>query len=308
MTKDLIKDKNEIGKHIPIMLEDVINGLNIKPDDLIIDCTANRGGHSKEFLKYINEDGLLICNDLDNIALDELKNDIQLTYNNKNVVYSNDNFADIKNILQKNNILKVDKIFADLGVSSQDIDKSGRGFTFMKDEPLLMTYFNEVDDNKINAMDIVNNWSENIIADILYNFADETYGRRIAKEIINARKNKKISTTFDLVEIIRNSTPSGYHNRKTHFATKTFQALRMATNREIDNIISLIASTNQILSLGGRIAIITFHSIEDRIVKQKAKEFGLKMLTKKPISPNRKEVLENRRSRSAKLRIYEYNI
>lgn len=300
-------DQNVEGMHIPILVNEVMVGLNIKPSDIIIDCTANRGGHSKEILKYLDSNGLLICNDLDQTALKELKEELSVM-KDKSIIYTNDNFANIEQILESLKIKKVDKIFADLGISSQEVDISGRGFSFQKDEPLLMTFRSNPEEETLTAEEIVNNWSEELIADILYNFADETYARRIARQIVKSRRQKNIKTTFDLVNIIKEATPKYYHHQKTHYATKSFQALRMATNTEIDNIIKLLESTNMILSLGGRIAILTFHSVEDRIVKQKAKELGLKMVYKKPLTPSREELLRNRRARSAKLRIYEYNI
>lgn len=312
MTNENVKSENQnvAGLHIPIMITEVINGFEIKPNDIVVDCTTNRGGHSIEFIRQLSEGGRLICIDLDSEALEEAKinlSDISKTKNIK-IDFLNINFADISEGLQKVDINKVNIIFADLGFSSQELDISGRGFTFQKDEPLLMTFASGINDDTLTARDIVNKWGEDLIADILYNFADETYSRRIARKIVEVRKSRKIETTFDLVSIIKESTPTAYHNRRTHFATKTFQALRMATNKEVDNIIKLLENSKEILSVSGKIGFITFHSIEDRIVKKKANELGLKMVTKKPIEPGREEIKKNPRSRSSKLRIYELNI
>jgi 16S rRNA (cytosine1402-N4)-methyltransferase len=204
-------------------------------------------------------------------------------------------------------IAHVDGILADLGISSQELDESGRGFSFNKDEPLLMTFIAKPEEDVTTAYDIVNFWSESTIADILYGFADEKYSRRIAKAIVESRENTPIATTFQLVEIIKNATPTLYHHKKTHFATRTFQALRMAVNDELGGIGDLITSLPNILASNGRACIITFHSTEDRVVKNglRAHNDTLRPITKKPITPNTEELENNIRARSAQLRIVE---
>lgn len=311
-------DKNEAGKHIPIMLTQCVEGLDIKEDDIVIDCTVNRGGHAKEFIKKLGKDGILICIDLDSEALKEaeenINKDIEKLYIVKNlrpkVFYVNNNFSNLEIILKELNIEKVDKIFADFGLSSQELDISGRGFSFMRDEPLLMTFKSESSinsDEDTTARDIVNYWGEESIANILFNFADERYSRRIAKGIVDARKIKSINTTFELIEIIKSSTPFAYHKLKTNPATRTFQALRMAANDEIGAIVKLLHSSLKVINENGRLAVLTFHSTEDRIVKHTARDIGFKQINKKAIIAEREEVRENVRSRSAKLRIYEKN-
>jgi 16S rRNA (cytosine1402-N4)-methyltransferase len=310
-------DKNEAGKHIPIMLKECTEGLDIKPSDIIVDCTVNRGGHAKEFVKKLGKGGVLICIDLDAKALKEAEENINLELTSANILkdskpkifYVNNNFSNLEAILKELNIEKVDKIFADLGISSQEIDISGRGFSFMRDEPLLMTFKVEegITEDDTTARDVVNYWGEESIANILFNFADERYSRRIAKGIVEARKVKSINTTFELVEIIKASTPFAYHKLKTNPATRTFQALRMAVNDEIGAVIKLLNSISGILSENGRFVVLTFHSTEDRIVKHTARDLGLKQVNKKAIIAEREEVRENVRSRSAKLRIYEKN-
>jgi 16S rRNA (cytosine1402-N4)-methyltransferase len=306
------KDMNEAGKHIPIMLTQCIEGLEIKEGDIVVDCTVNRGGHAKEFAKKLSKNEVLICIDLDSDALKEAEANINLELNDNEskpkIFYVNNNFSNLEIILKELGIEKVDKIFADFGLSSQELDVSGRGFSFMRDEPLLMTFKTEANinsDEDTTARDIVNYWGEESIANILFNFADERYSRRIAKGIIDARKIKTINTTFELVEIIKSSTPFAYHKLKTNPATRTFQALRMAVNDEIGAIVSLLNSSLKVLTENGRLAVLTFHSTEDRIVKHTARDIGFKQINKKAIIAEREEVKENVRSRSAKLRIYE---
>ncbi len=307
-------DQNVPGLHMPIMLSECIEMLDIKASDIVIDCTVNRAGHAIEILKKLSATGVLICIDLDQEALREAENNINIYTNTllesgkkdmAKIYYVNDNFANIKNIISGLGFEKVDKIFADLGISSQEIDVSGRGFTFQKDEPLLMTFKSELDENTLTAKEIVNTWSEKTIADIIYNFADERYSRNIAKKIYEYRKTKEIDTTFELVDIIKKATPFAYHRSKTHFATRTFQGLRMAVNKEIDSVITLIKDGKDILKDGGRLVLLTFHSTEDRIVKLKAKELDFKSINKKPIISSDQEISKNIRSRSAKLRTYE---
>jgi 16S rRNA (cytosine1402-N4)-methyltransferase len=203
----------------------------------------------------------------------------------------------------------VDRILLDLGLSSFQLDDGGRGFTFRKDEPLLMTMKKNPDENDLTAMDIVNTWEEKTIADIIYGFGEEKYSRKIAKAIVESREQKKIKTTFDLVEIIEKSVGHLYKKSKIHPATKTFQALRIATNAELTNLEMFIKKSFERLSRGGRIAIITFHSLEDRIVKRSFVELKQKgyaeLITKKPIVPTVEETKSNPRARSSKLRIIE---
>ena len=309
--KERKTDKNIAGKHIPILLEECVNGLDIKEGDTVVDCTVNRAGHAKEIVKKLGGSGKLICIDLDAAALKEAKEEIGAVLKNQEskpeIFYVNDNFSNLENILSTLSIEKVNKIFADLGISSQEIDISGRGFSFLRDEPLLMTFKTEenITENDATAKEIVNTWEEESIANVLYNFADERYSRRIAKGIVEVRKIKEINTTFELIEIIKNSTPYAYHKLKSHPATRTFQALRMAVNDEVGAVIKLLNSSLNVLSDDGRMALLTFHSTEDRIVKHTARDIGLKQINNKPLTANRDEVLENIRSRSAKLRIYE---
>jgi 16S rRNA (cytosine1402-N4)-methyltransferase len=301
-------NQNVAGEHIPVMLEETISGLNIQPGDIVVDCTTNRAGHSIEIVKAIGPAGILVCIDLDEKALEEAEQKLSKIKNSPKVIYMNKNFREIKSILSDLQIEKVDAVVADLGLSSQELDISGRGFTFQKDEPLLMTFTSKVLDDQVTAKDIVNLWQEETLADIIYYFADERYAKRIAKKIVETRKEKEINTTFELVSIIEEAVHKNYTHSKIHPATKTFQALRMAVNDEVGSMKDLVNSLPDVLRIGGRASIITFHSIEDRIVKQTAREQKfLKSINKKPLTPSESELKNNPRSRSAKLRIYEYN-
>ena len=293
--------------HLPVLLTESIEGLSIKEGGVYVDCTTNRGGHSVEIAKRLGETGTLICIDLDQTALKEAEEKLAQVKNAPKIHFIHSNFRHIESIIQKLGFTHVDGILADLGLSSQELDSSGRGFSFRFDEPLMMTFDATPTEDMTTAHDIVNYWSESTIADIIYGFSDETYARRIAKNIVDAREKKLIETTFELVDIIAKSVPSVYRHRKTHFATKTFQALRMATNDELGSINELLEALPKVLASNGRACIITFHSTEDRVVKQgfRKHEETLKPITKKAIIPTEKELDENVRARSAQLRIVE---
>jgi 16S rRNA (cytosine1402-N4)-methyltransferase len=292
--------------HIPVLLHESIDGLLVKPGGTYVDCTTNRAGHSYELASRLGKSGTLICIDLDQEALDEAKKKLEELKDGPKVHYVCSNFRHIRSILEGLKIVKVDGILADLGLSSQELDSSGRGFAFRYDEPLLMTFKVNPEEDETTAYDIVNFWSETTIADVLYGFADETYSRRIAHRIAEARKESPIESTHQLVDIIASAVPAAYRHRKTHFATKTFQALRMAVNDELGSIQDLLVSLPHILASGGRIAVITFHSTEDRIVKQGFRSLpDFKIITKKAISPGEEELKANPRARSAQLRIAE---
>jgi 16S rRNA (cytosine1402-N4)-methyltransferase len=293
--------------HIPVLLNESIEGLNIKEGGIYIDCTTNRGGHSIKIAKALKKNGTLICIDLDKVALKEAEQEIRKIKNVPTLHFIHSNFRHLPSILKELGISHVDGILADLGLSSQELDDSKRGFSFRFDEPLLMTYDANPTEDVTTAFDIVNYWSESTIADILYGFADETYRGRIASAIVKRREEKQIKTTFELVDVIASAVPALYRHRKTHFATKTFQALRMAANDELGSINDLIESLPNILASNGRACIITFHSTEDRIVKQglRARNDTLRAITKKAIVPSDEEIQRNPRARSAQLRIVE---
>jgi 16S rRNA (cytosine1402-N4)-methyltransferase len=293
--------------HIPVLLNESIEGLNIQAGGAYVDCTTNRGGHSAEIAKALGKDGTLICIDLDQNALAEAKEVLSKIKNAPTVHFIHSNFRHLPSILKDLKLTHVNGILADLGLSSQELDESGRGFSFRFDEPLTMTFDAKPGEDMVTAYDIVNTWSESTIADVLYGFSDETYSRRIAHRIAEARMEKAIATTHQLVDIIAGAVPAVYRHRKTHFATKTFQALRMATNDELGSINDLLECLPNVLASRGRACIITFHSTEDRIVKHglRAHSETLKAITRKAIVPTSEELHNNPRSRSAQLRIVE---
>jgi 16S rRNA (cytosine1402-N4)-methyltransferase len=293
--------------HIPVLKDESINGLLIESGDVVVDGTLGAAGHTKEIIDRYENKVKIIAFDLDKDAIE--RSILFLKEKKKDVVFVNRGFQEIDEVLLELNIDFVDRIILDLGISSFQIEESQRGFSFLRDEPLLMTMKEKPKDTDLTAYDIVNTWEEESLADIIYGFGEEKYSRKIAKKIVEARKEKEIKTTFDLVEIIEKAVGQNYRRLKIHPATRTFQALRIATNSELVNLEQVIEKSVKILKGNGRLAIITFHSLEDRIVKKafvKLKEEGLvKIITKKPIIPSDEELKINPRSRSAKLRIIE---
>jgi 16S rRNA (cytosine1402-N4)-methyltransferase len=293
--------------HIPVLRDESIDGLEIKSGDIIIDGTLGGGGHTFEIIRRFGSGVKIIGLDLDHDALDRAKSLIKDI--SHDVVFRTIGFQEMDKVLDELNIVHVDRILLDLGISSFQLEVAGRGFSFMKDEPLLMTMKKDPDASDLTARDIVNTWEEKTIADIIYAFGEEKYSRRIAKVIVEARKEKSIETTFDLVGILDKAVGRSYRGLKIHPATRTFQALRIATNSELTNLENVIENGFNRLSKGGRMAIITFHSLEDRIVKRafvSLKEKGYAhIVTKKPIIPSENEIKENPRARSSKLRVIE---
>lgn len=294
-------------KHIPVLLNETIDGLTIHPGEVVVDGTLGGGGHTISILDRFGKDVKMICLDLDSDAISRVKEKVK--DKNFDITFENEGFQDLEKILKNLGIEKVDKIMLDLGISSFQLEESGRGFTFQKDEPLLMTMKKDIRDDDLTARDIVNTWDEKTLADIIYGFGEEKFSRRIAREIVNSRKEKPIETTFDLVQVINKAVGRFYKGKKINEATRTFQALRIATNSELSNLEKVIEKGFDSLSSGGRMAIITFHSLEDRIVKRAfnlLKEKGYaKVINKKPITPSEEELKSNSRSRSAKLRLIE---
>lgn len=293
--------------HIPVLRDETVDGLMIRSGDIIVDGTLGGGGHTSEIVRRFGSGVKMICLDFDADAIERAKSAIgDLT---SDVTFRTIGFEDMDKVLAELNIPHVDRILLDLGLSSFQLEVSGRGFSFQKDEPLLMTMKKEPGANDLTARDIVNTWGEETLADIIYGFGEEKYSRRIAKAIVEARQEKSIETTFDLVSIIDKAVGKSYRGLRIHPATKTFQALRMATNAELSNLEKVIEKGFNLLSIGGRMAIITFHSLEDRIVKRAFVELKSKgyanIITKKPIIPTTEEIKQNPRSRSAKLRIIE---
>ncbi len=297
----------EIKTHTSVLYDECLEALNISPGKVVIDGTFGAGGHSLGIAKLIGKKGTLISFDQDGEVfekpiVDELK---KLT----NFIPVVANFRDMEKEVLTRGIDSVDGVLLDLGLSSTQLELSGRGFSFQRDEPLHMTFSDKPGEQLITAEVIVNEWQEGVIADILFGFAEETFSRKIAKAIVEAREKSRIVTTGQLVDIIKSSVPGWYQRGRTNPATRTFQALRMAVNDEMGSTEDGIRAAHKMLKKEGRLAVISFHSIEDRLVKNTLKEifesYGGKILTKKPIIAKDEETSSNPRSRSAKLRIIE---
>jgi len=302
--------------HRTVLLNETIEGLNLDPksDFVVLDCTFGGGGHSFEVLaKYPK--AKVIAIDQDETAWEKAKEKFKGL--ESRITFINANFKDLENFSNFPN--RVDGIILDLGLSSDQLENSGRGFSFLKDEPLLMTMkaparnasHSDAGGNPseytLTAGDIVNTWEEKNLADIIYGYGEERFSRRIASGIVEARKKAEIKTTFDLVKIIEKAVPAGYKRGKLHFATRTFQALRIAVNDELGVLKIGLEKGFNVLKVGGRMSVISFHSLEDRIVKRfyqnKMKEGKAKLINKKPILASEEELKNNPRARSAKLRI-----
>ncbi len=304
-------------RHKPVMLEQCINGLNIKKDGIYVDGTLGGAGHSKEILKRLSNKGLLIGIDRDEEALKAAKENLKEF---QNVIYVHNNHDNIKEILEELKIDKVDGILLDLGVSSYQLDERNRGFSYLGENELDMRMDKS---QKLTAKDVVNKYKEEDLANVIYEYGEERFSRQIARNICEQRKQKKIETTKELVDIIENSIPKRFQN-DGHPAKRTFQAIRIEVNNEIKPLYNTVLNSIDCLKTGGRLVIITFHSLEDRAVKNAyieakgkctcpkdlpycvcgAKSLG-EIITKKPITATDEEIEENSRSKSAKLRIFE---
>lgn len=297
--------------HKSVLFDEAIKALDLNENKIIVDGTAGGGGHSGEIAKRAKR-VISIDQDPDAIAvLNERLGD------KENVTIVHDNYSNIKNIISNLNIEQIDGLLLDLGVSSFQLDTAERGFSFHKDAPLDM----RMSKSGLSAYDVVNNYDERQLADIIYRYGEEKFSRRIAANIVKARAKKPIETTFELVDIIKSSMPQKAM-RDAHPARRTFQAIRIEVNAELDVLKSTLEDAFDILAPSGRIAIITFHSLEDRIVKEQfakwcqgctcPKEFPVCVCGKKPkgktfksISPSKEELEENPRARSSRLRIFE---
>jgi 16S rRNA (cytosine1402-N4)-methyltransferase len=293
--------------HKTVLLHETINGLEIKNNDIVVDGTLGAGGHSQEILKRCpNVTLIAIDQDPDAILRSKKRLESFFTFSSK-IIFVNDNFRNIDKVVNEKGLGSVDKIVLDLGWSSYQLEESERGFSFQKEEELLMTFKKEPLENELTAYDVVNTFEEENLADIIYGYGEERFSRRIAKGIVAARIISPIKTTKELANIIKNSVPFWYRNGRIHPATKTFQAIRITVNDELGALKEALTKGFNILKPEGRMAIITFHSLEDRIVKQyfkdkEKKELG-RLHNKKPILPSKEELSENPRARSAKLRI-----
>ncbi len=292
--------------HIPVLVDEVIQYLDPKSNENFIDATIDGGGHTMAILEKNKPEGKVLGIDLDKTLLENLKFKIKNLHLENRVILAQGNFKNLKEII-KNTCpdwnQKVNGVLFDLGMSSWQLEESGKGFSFKRNEPLDMRFDSS---QELTAKDIVNYWPEYEIEKILREYSEERYARKIAKEIVSERQKKPIFTTFELVEVIKKAVPRNYERGRIHPATRTFQALRIATNQELENLRLVLPQAMEVLKENGRIVVISFHSLEDRIVKnffrEKAKEEKLKILTKKPVRASEEEIQKNPRAHSAKLR------
>lgn len=291
--------------HQSVLLQEVLQLLSPKKGETIVDATLGGGGHSRAIAECIGATGTLVGIDADAVALQRSSSVLKDVA--CKVVLINGNFRQLDELLSEEGVEKADGFLLDLGWSSDQLERSGRGFSFLRDEPLSMTLSGK-DENTLTAEEIVNEWDEENIADILYGWGEERYARRIARAITQARVEKAITTTTELVEVIHDAVPAAYRHGKPHFATRTFQALRIAVNDELGALRDVLAVLPQRVAPGARVAIISFHSLEDRIVKRTFLDWQQADLgeiqTKKPITATEEELSRNPRARSAKLRVF----
>lgn len=295
--------------HITVLRAEATHMLNLSKGSVVVDCTLGSGGHAAAILSQLGPKGVFVGIDADPTAIAKFGSELG-SYKAK-VHLVQDNFKNLEAILDSLQLTEVDAILADLGWRMEQFDGSSglpRGFSFSKDEPLEMTY-GDPKDYAFTAKDIVNDWAEEDIANVIYGYGEDRFARRIAKVIVQKRSQAEIQTAKELSEIVYQAVPAFARHGKTHPATKTFQALRIAVNDEFDTLSTLLVSGFGRLRVGGRMAIITFHSLEDRIVKQTFRTFSRDhqalLVHKKPVAPTREELLANPRARSAKLRTIE---
>ncbi len=321
-----MQNDHQLGQesiHEPVLLQEVVTGLSISKetsDIWYLDGTLGGAGHAIAIAKALCGDVNIIALDQDIVAIDRAREKLPGILNGTDsmsddggpnhvgkLILECENFRNLDKVLETHGVEGVDMILMDLGFSSDELENSGKGFSFQKDEPLLMIMCDR-HKHMFTARDIVNRWTEEDIANVIFGYGEERFARRIARAIVNYRVKKQIETTFELVEIVKMSVPGFYKRGKTNPATKTFQALRIAVNDELNALKEGLVKGYAALNGGGRMAIISFHSLEDRIVKDFYKEkarTGASIITKKPIIASDQERAENPRSRSAKLRIIE---
>lgn len=306
-------------EHYSVLNRETIEGLNIKEDGIYVDCTLGGAGHSKKILERLSDKGKLIAFDQDLVAIENAKKELE-QYKDK-VILIHNNFSQLENELNRLSINEVDGIVFDLGVSSPQLDEAERGFSYQHDAPLDMRMDQT---NSLKAYDVVNEWPYEDLVRIFFHYGEEKFSKQVARLIEKRRNEQPIETTYELVEIIKDAIPAFARRKGGHPAKRIFQAIRIAVNDELNVFEDALHQAARVLSIGGRIAVITFHSLEDRICKQSMKRWStspnipkeipilpenltppFKLITKKPITPSEEELEQNRRSRSAKLRIAE---
>ena len=305
--------------HTTVLLKETVDGLNINPDGIYVDCTLGGAGHSEYLVKQLSPQGRLICFDQDTIAIENAK--IRLADYLDRVTFVHSNFRHLKDELYKLNIYKVDGILYDLGVSSPQLDTPERGFSYHHDAPLDMRMDQTAE---LTAFHVVNDWSYEDLVRIFFRYGEEKFSKQVARKIEEARKKAPVETTGQLVELIKDGIPAAARRKGGHPAKRIFQAIRIAVNDELGAAEDSLVEAIELLKIGGRISVITFHSLEDRLCKTLFKEAAslpdlppglpiipddmkpiLKLITRKPILPSDEELEANNRSRSAKLRVAE---
>lgn len=308
-------------KHTTVLLEETVNGLDVKKDGIYVDCTLGGGGHSRLILSKLGENGHLYSFDQDQTAIDYNQKNLAEYVAKGQVTFVKSNFRNLKNELNHLGIDGVDGVLYDLGVSSPQFDDAERGFSYRFDAPLDMRMDQT---QKLNAREVVNEWSYNDLVRIFFRYGEEKYSKQVARKIESTREEKPIETTGELADLIKSAIPAAARRTGGHPAKKIFQAIRIAVNEELGALEESLEQALQILNPAGRISVITFQSLEDRLVKRMFKEqteigdlpAGLpiipddmkpkyKLINRKPIIPSEDELEENRRSHSAKLRIIE---
>jgi 16S rRNA (cytosine1402-N4)-methyltransferase len=315
----LKEEDDSLFNHTTVLLHETVDGLNIRPDGIYVDCTLGGAGHSEYLVQQLSDQGKLICFDQDTTAIENAK--IRLADHLHKVTFVHANFRDIKEKLHELDIDRVDGILYDLGVSSPQLDTPERGFSYNHDAPLDMRMDMTA---SLSAYNVVNDWEFNDLVRIFYRYGEEKFSKQIARKIEEARKHAPIKTTGQLVELIKDGIPAPARRKGGHPAKRVFQAIRIAVNDELGAAEESLQDAIELLAVNGRISVITFHSLEDRITKTIFKEAAsypelppnlpvipegmephLKLITRKPILPSEEELLVNNRSRSAKLRIAE---
>ena len=293
-------------RHVPVLLQEVLKVLNIKKDATVLDGTLGGGGHAHALASVLGSEGYFVGLDVDSAAIKRAQSRLKGTQ--ARVKLFQENFRNMAQVLEENALPRLDAAFFDLGWSSDQLEVSGRGFSFATDEPLRMTLSDSDSEDMLTAYTIVNTWDEENIADIIYGWGGERYSRRIARAIARVRSDEDIETTKQLAEIVTSAVPPFYRRGKRHPATKTFQALRIAVNDELGALKELLDTLPQFMAENGRVAFLSFHSLEDKLLKETFRDWAQRgmgeLLLKKPLSPSGAEVGQNPRSRSAKLRAF----
>lgn len=308
-------------KHETVLLNETVDGLNVKPDGIYVDCTLGGAGHTALVLSKLGPEGHLYAFDQDMTAIDNARKLLSDELKSGKLTFIHDNFRNLKSALEEENVFKVDGILYDLGVSSPQLDVTERGFSYHKDAKLDMRMDQT---QELTAHDIVNHWEYSDLVRIFFRYGEEKFSKQIARKIEARRAEQTIETTHDLVDIIKDAIPAPARRKGGHPAKRVFQALRIAVNDELGALEDSLEQAVDLINVGGRISAITFHSLEDRIVKQLYKSYSelpdlprglpvipdskqpiLKMVNRKPILPSEEELDINNRSRSAKLRIAE---